>query len=531
MDQLISYLLSLHKIFFDKEELIFQIQSHPSYPSLHAITGVLDHFHINNLALNVPVNEDILTQLPNTFMAQVNTETGENFVIAQKNNDHYKLFFNNKKKVKITINEFLEKFTGIMLAIEKTEDLDQIDRVTTPRLLDSFLILISFLLLIGVVVISRPTLIPIFYLLTSLLGVYVSIAISKQVRGEQSFLGDTFCVQAHKKNNCNSVLTSSGAQIGYYTLSDFSIIYFIGISITTVLLSLSQIDFNLLQTVSLLTLPITIYSIYYQYVVVKNWCLLCLGIVGILWLQAMSIITLSNYIFDFKVSLLDILLIVLSFAIAFTIWNLVSPNLKELKILKESKIKYFKFKRDFNLFQFSLHKSKPISTHIYNISEIIFGNKKAQLEIIIVTNPFCGHCKPLHTLMEQILKKYDEHIKFIIRFSVNEANTSLTDITCRLLKLYHTEGQDKCMEAMQDIYGDMDYTTWIEKWGIVDNKLLYMEVLKSEREWCQSHAINFTPAILINGYHYPKEYERSDLIYFIEDLYENINNPIIPIMS
>ena len=27
-----------------RDELEFQLLSHPSYPSLHAVTGVLDHF-------------------------------------------------------------------------------------------------------------------------------------------------------------------------------------------------------------------------------------------------------------------------------------------------------------------------------------------------------------------------------------------------------------------------------------------------------------------------------------------------------
>ena len=43
---IVKKLLSKNAISFDKKELDFQIQSHPSYPSLHAITGVLDHFNI-----------------------------------------------------------------------------------------------------------------------------------------------------------------------------------------------------------------------------------------------------------------------------------------------------------------------------------------------------------------------------------------------------------------------------------------------------------------------------------------------------
>ena len=41
-----------------------------------------------------------------------------------------------------------------------------------------------------------------------------------------------------------------------------------------------------------------------------------------------------------------------------------------------------------------------------------------------------------------------------------------------------------------------------------------------QKEWCGEHKINFTPEILVNGYSYPKEYERADITYFIEELHE-----------
>jgi len=524
MDQLIDYFLLLHNISFDKEELTFQVQSHPSYPSLHAITGVLDHFNIPNLALQIPKNEDTYAQLPPIFLAQINTQTGEDFVIVKKHNGQCVLFFSHTKKIKIKLDEFLKKFTGIILAIEKPEDAKQTNKAAKHKGSYSFFLIVSLLLIISIIVASGSNIVSACYFLMALTGIYISTAIFKQGQGEQSFLGDTFCAQTTKKNNCNSILTSKGAQLGFYTLSDYSIIYFVGIAIAALFLSLSQIDFNVLYTISLLALPVTIYSIYYQYAVAKTWCLLCLSIVAVLWIQALMIILTGSYNFGFNtITLLEILLVAASFFTAFAVWNILSPHLKQFKTLKESKIKYFRFKRDFSLFQTLLYKSKLVDTHIPNASEIVFGNKAASLVITLVTSPFCGHCKPVHLLIEQILKRYTEQVKLIIRFSVQEANTPLVEITTQLLNLYHTEGKDKCLEAMHDIYGAIDYEVWIKKWGVVADKSTYLETLRLERAWCQRQAVNFTPVILINGYHYPKEYERPDLIHFIEDLYEHMN--------
>ena len=76
LSYLIQHLLSKNKINFDKNELKLQIESHPSYPSLHAITGVLDHFSIDNMALDIPQNEAVFKQLPNYFIAYIASKEG-----------------------------------------------------------------------------------------------------------------------------------------------------------------------------------------------------------------------------------------------------------------------------------------------------------------------------------------------------------------------------------------------------------------------------------------------------------------------
>ena len=70
---LIQKLLKKSSIVLNFDELSFQIQSHPSYPSLHAVTGVLSHFNIENVAVQVPVNKETLSQLPECFLAEWTT--------------------------------------------------------------------------------------------------------------------------------------------------------------------------------------------------------------------------------------------------------------------------------------------------------------------------------------------------------------------------------------------------------------------------------------------------------------------------
>ncbi len=521
-DQL-QFLLSQHTIACDHEELSFQIQSHPSYPSLHSITGVLDHFNIDNIALDVPSSEETLSQLPKVFMAQLETEQGKVFAVVKNKGLVYELMFSKKEKQQLSIHDFLQQFTGIIVAVEKTED--TVMTKNNKSLVSKTLIVLASLVALAVLLTATSSVFNIAYTLISAVGLYISVAILKQELGEKTILGNAFCSNTTTKSNCDSVLTSKGANIGTYKLSDLSITYFSGITLLSFLLMITNSSLALPLVISFMALPITIYSIYYQYAIVKQWCFLCLSIVGVLWVQPVLLLLALDEIKTsiFSINSTTILLSVFVFISVFSVWNIVSPKIKDFRALKVSKIKYFKFKRDFNIFESLLNRSKTLETTIPNVSEIVLGNQNSPLVITIVTSPFCGHCKPVHQLVEQILKKHSKKVLLQIRFSVNQNNTPLVSITSRLLELYHTEGVERCLQAMHDIYGDVNSDAWINKWGKTENEPHYLNTLNQQSAWCSTNQINFTPEVLINGKSYPKEYERSELIYFIEDLHDNVH--------
>ena len=516
----VQLLLSYNKISFDKEELAFQIQSHPSYPSLHAITGVLEHFGIDNLALDIPPTQEVLDQLPKTFLAQVATDNGKDFAIVINRGQKAEVIMDSKTKSIVPTTVFLEKFTGIIVAVEKT--------AATPEIIKNSSIARKGLLsLLGVVLaslifLSSPSVSEISYLLLAIVGTFISLAIVKQQLGLQTDIGNAFCSSTDTTKDCNTVLSSRGATIfNTFKLSDLSIIYFSGLTLSIVASIVLNYNLSHLLAVSLLATPIIIYSIYYQYAFAKAWCPLCLIIAGILGLQGI----ISGFYFSeiLSMSIKSLLISIGSFTTSIAIWSFVYPKIESLKNLKQIKIEYFKFKRNFELFKTVLNKSPKIDTKIPFTSEIIFGNKKAPLSIVIITSPFCGHCKPVHTLIEDILKSKRDQVAITIRFSVStkDKETDLYKITSRLTEIYHTSGKEDCMQAMHDIYDGMDLENWLSQWGVCEKSILYGEVLSAQNEWCLSHSINFTPEILINGKSFPKEYDRKDLTFFIEDLLED----------
>ena len=357
---LVQRLLRRNRISFDKEELSFQIQSHPSYPSLHAITGVLDHFNIENVAADVPVNTETLLQLPDCFIAQVNTAQGKDLIVVERKGLDYTLYNTENKKEKLSEDEFLKKFTGIIVAVEQSEDSIHVKTSSNKTSLLALGVLSVFAAFM--VYKSSASFYTIAYLLLSIVGIITSIAIVKQELGLKTSIGDAFCSGADDKKDCDAVLTSKGAEIFKgYKLSDFSLLYFTGL----ILLTFIQADNPIISyTISLVAIPVTLYSIYYQYAVVKKWCLLCLSIVGVLWLQALVPVITNTYISNF----------ILTDAVSFgfvavatcLLWSYIKPLITDVNQLKKEKIESVKFKRNYTLFESLLHK---ISTVKYTIKQ------------------------------------------------------------------------------------------------------------------------------------------------------------------
>ena len=129
------FLLRKSSIQIDPEELEFQLLSHPTYPSLHSLTTVLDHFKIDNIAANVPVNNETLELLPTTFLAQINERGEEQLIIVEKGDNRYKLQSSSGMSLEKTKQEFVNVFTGVMLAVERGRSAETSEKRVSSKMI------------------------------------------------------------------------------------------------------------------------------------------------------------------------------------------------------------------------------------------------------------------------------------------------------------------------------------------------------------------------------------------------------------
>lgn len=518
---LLKLLLQKNNIRVNEEELEFQLLSHPSYPSLHSITGVLDHFAIKNYALDVPKTGETLNLLPSTFLALIKNEAYNGFVLVSKHDFGLQLSYAGNKRVILSIDLFLEIWMGIIIILEDDKQVAiQENKKTNFSIGALYLIPIA---LLAVFFLYKANLFQTIHFILTLAGVGICFLIVQHELGLHSKILDKFCSGENKKTSCNAVLNSKGATLwGSFKFSDAGIVYFISLLLCWSLLKISGSSYNSIALIAVLAIPFTFFSVYYQYKVVKKWCLLCLSVVLVTWLQAASLFFIDFKINNFFFDLNSLLITAYSFMATFAVWQFIYPRLKKEQQLHALKVEHYKFKRSYNVFKALTSDFEVVDTNTFDGNEIVFGNKlgSSPLKIVIITNPLCGFCREAHQLVENLLKRKDTNIQVVVRLNVSEDPDSTdTKIALRLIETFNKGGEQLCLEAMHDIYGKLSPNDWLLKWG-ESSEQKFIETLNIGKTWCKQNNINFTPEILVNGRPFPKEYNRTDLLYFVDDIIE-----------
>ena len=102
--------------------------------------------------------------------------------------------------------------------------------------------------------------------------------------GSETTLSKMVC-KAGPQTDCSRVMRSKlGTVYADISFSEIGLLFFAGCLITRFVGR--ENDSVLLASLSLAVIPITLFSIYYQWRVVKTWCSLCLSVVTVLWAQA-----------------------------------------------------------------------------------------------------------------------------------------------------------------------------------------------------------------------------------------------------
>lgn len=504
---LIEY-LKTESYHIDRQKFKERLLSDPNN-IVTSITNTLDYFEINNIVAEVP--KESLNSLPNTFIAQFSKNNQFTFVLVNKEKDKLNIIVDEKNTVLISNEEFLDNWTGLVIAIEKNEKPKK-NVTQKENILKTVLIVFVLLAILHISIITKSVL-QTGYFLLSIIGFLISYLIVKE-KLDLNAVPSKFCTLT-KNSSCETVLNSKESRFfGFIDLSDSSIVYFSFV----VLAFIYNPSSALFYILSLLSLPIIISSIFYQKFKIKKWCPLCLGIASILTLQFIVVLFINKKsLFEFQ----EIIVLFLLLGFASSIWFIIKPLLIAKQKYNNLKTENLTFRRNHHLFLPYYHSLKAIDTSISNSIEIKLGSNNPLVTLTAITNPLCETCFEVHDVYMKFLKIHPGKLQVNFRFFVPYANRNdpRTQISERLLQLYNEKDKKVFQHAFSDWYNKTSIVKWQNKWSYSDNQK-YNNVLQKQKEWCLKNKIDYTPTIIINGKLFPQNYHPKDIENFIEPILE-----------
>lgn len=502
----------------NKKEFIIQFESHPEYPSLLAISDTLHFFNVINGALHV--NQSEIDSLPKIFITKLN-DTHENaltFVETHKENHSYRIY-NHSKTSTITKDVLLEKWKGIVFLVE-----NNVKKHTNAKKYTwtHFLLFCCFISIIFLLKHPFFKLQQLLFLVFPLIGFLFSLAALKNIFNINHTFIDTICNGENSKN-CESVINASHWKIlEKVNFSDLSITFFFFQVVTLAFAGFTNtLDFffQLQKLLLFAAIPILLMSLYYQKFIAKQWCSICISIIGVVITELIYVVSLFEFNFELATNFYHYNFYLFSYLLVLVSWNSLKDTLININTLRSELVQANRFKRNYSIFKNTLI-SHP--KFVVPQTSLVFG-KGTKLTIDFITSPYCGFCKAPTEMLRGFLEKYGKHItvRFIYNVNLEIRNDTSKQFLRNLIYIQQKFGNEKFFNALDYWYETKNHEKWLKKYQQeFDPKTIY-KTLKLQRLWCIENKFTFTPCIFLNGYAHPKMYAISDIKYFIEELIDD----------
>jgi len=519
-----NYLIELLISFLRKENLAFnskdiklQLLSNPDYPSFLSITDTLDYFDIPTIAAKVP--QDYLKELPRHFIAFTNHESGPEISLVTKNKQTVHVTNSKVKNKELKVDVFKALWDGTILILDR--DGEPVKSKNKNFKSPNALLLIVSLIGLGTTV-QFTNWSTIFLLIIALFGLVTSyLAVIENIGIKNKIVSKVCNSNANASGECSQVIGSkSGELLNGFGLGDLSLVYFLSICLLMILAGYNSLFFLILAFSTILVVG---YSLYAQTFILNKWCVLCLIIGGLAVLQSAIIFNLSEFA-TIPFNFLYFLKAGFVFSLIGLIWfygkDIISKSIKKDQL----EIEYTSFKRKKGLFKLLLTNQPQIKVILPENLTIGYGNTDASLVITAVINPLCIVCSETFKSYDKLLEMYGDRIRinFILEAPSPTEKSPSTAIAQHMIELYQTN-KSSAYAFLKNWFENRDLSkteinSLITK--LTEKERSDFDILMNHAMWLDKNGINSTPQTIIGSYFFPKEFDVSDLHYFIEELIE-----------
>jgi len=517
------------------------ILEHPNYPSLTSIMDVLSNYGVANGSVKMPAES--FKELPLPFIALIRGQKLQHNLFAPvfRISETYIEFYNPEwgKVQKWDVEKFNKSYQDTVMVLEAGEyagEKDYEKKLTVEkqsRVVDYVLVFalpVVTLIVCLRAIIFEPvtnTIAPIIFTLLNLTGFAIGALLLLHEIDQNNQALKQVC-QAGKKVNCSVILNSKASKIFGFNWSSVGFCYFTGMLMAVLVSGITNpATLQLLSWINLLALPYVLFSIYYQWWVAKQWCILCIAIQGLLVLQIIIAWTgnFHNSLPLESMSSAPWVTIAVSFVFVAMAILLLIPALKEAKKSRQKILELQRLKHNPQIFEALLAKQKTIEKPDNNLG-ITIGNINRVYKILNVCNPYCEPCASAHPAMEALAAN-NEEVCFQVIFTAtgDEHDINRAPVT-HMLAIDSKNKQAQTKKALDDWYNAprKDYAAFAAKHPMNGELQQQDDKLKQMKLWCDTTGITSTPTFFIclntaddnaRFYQLPDLYTVSDLKYFL----------------
>jgi hypothetical protein len=274
----------------------------------------------------------------------------------------------------------------------------------------------------------------------------------------------------------------------------------------------------MLTMLNLLAIPYTLFSVYYQWRVARNWCLLCLTVQGILIVELITAIIAVWYPIT-KLSIItgtEWLFTLLYCFLPFIGWQLVKPLFLAVRENRMHKKAFLKLKYNPEVFSSLLQQQRSIELPASDLG-ILIGPANAGIRIVTVCNPYCSPCGAAHKVLDEILKENRDIQVQIIFTAGSDDRDQRAATTKHILAIAEKNDPGLTTAALNDWFlnSEKDFIAFSAKYPADTGAGTQKQKVEAMSEWCRKTNITFTPTIFLNGRQLPEHYTVADLKYFL----------------
>jgi len=344
-------------------------------------------------------------------------------------------------------------------------------------------------------------------------GLLLTVLLVAQSLGHTNPLLQRLC-GGGQRTGCQAILASKAAKLTEeLSWAEVGLFYFAGTWLTVLLLPGLRQLLPALAWVTLLSLPFTAYSIYYQAAIARQWCVLCTAVQAVLWVEFLVTVPyLTEPLLVPSLAEWGILAGCLLAPVA--VWVFFKPYVRQARQATGLRQQLQTFKRNQRLFENTLTE-QPRHELLAEADAIRLGNPEARHVITVVSSPSCPPCARTHQLLDEWLaRRADLQVQVVFKTPPAQPEDLRTKVAAHLMAL-NRQRPVVVREALHSWYATaLTYPDWASRYPVAPEPTPAVAWQQAQHDWCQRAAVVATPTILLNGQLIPEPYQLEDIRYF-----------------